>query len=369
MRQSVTVAVTVAAIVAATHAQEATTESKTVDLTAKRWSAEKAWGWYRKQPWLVGFNYVPSTACNTTEWWQEETFDKEAIDRELGWAADIGFNTARAFIQYIVWKRDPEGFRRRFDAFLAIAEKHRISVMPVLFDDCAFGDPPQTEPFLGKQREPVPGMILPSWTPSPGLQRVTDRKEWTDLERYVKDIVGHFGRDTRVVIWDLYNEPGNSRMGDKSLPLVEAAFSWAREVNPQQPLTVSVWNAGLTNLNNAQLARSDIISFHAYTNYDGMSKTIDEYSRHQRPVVCTEWMARAKGSRFDRELPLFKSKGVGCYSWGLVNGRTQCQFPWWNKKGGRIDPKTGWFHDIFYKDGRPYDPEEIEAIRKVTSGK
>jgi hypothetical protein len=176
-----------------------------------------------------------------------------------------------------------------------------------------------------------------------------------------------FADDERVVVWDLYNEPGNVGMGDKSLPLVEAAFTWAREATPRQPLTVAVWNEELANLNEAQLALSDVISFHVYTDYAGMVERIERYSTHNRPLLCTEWMARARASSFDRELPLFKSKKVGCYSWGLVNGRMQTHFPWDNKPGGTVDPETGWFHDIFHQDGTPYRPEEIEAIRRNTA--
>jgi hypothetical protein len=84
------------------------------------------------------------------------------------------------------------------------------------------------------------------------------------LEAYVKDIVGSFGKDERVVAWDLYNEPGNEGMGEKSLPLVEASFEWAREVSPSQPLTVGLW----ANFEDAMHLRfvelSDVLSFHAY---------------------------------------------------------------------------------------------------------
>lgn len=327
------------------------------------WTRERAWDWYVRQPWLCGFNYIPSTACNTTEWWQEESFDAPTIERELGWAADLGFNAARAFTQFLVWKHDPEGFKDRLESFLSLAARRGIRVIPVLFDDCSFGDPPQKEPFLGKQREPIPGMILPSWTPSPGLSRVTDRASWPDLERYVRDVVGAFSRDERIVLWDLYNEPGNSGMGDRSRPLVQASFGWARAARPQQPLTVGIWSAGLAELNRVQAALSDIVSFHAYTDHAGMERAIAGHEGHLRPLVCTEWMARATGGRFDTDLPLFRRRGVGCLAWGLVSGRTQCQFPWWNRPGGQVDPKAGWFHDILHADGTPYRPYEIEAIR------
>lgn len=338
-----------------------------LETRSQRRSAEDAWQWYRKQPWLAGTNYLPSTACNTTEFWQAESFDAPTIDRELGIAQATGFNTVRVFVQYLVWKHDPQGLKKRLAQFLEVAGKHGISVVPTLFDDCSFGDPPVRQPYLGKQRDPIPGMIAPSWTPSPGLDTVTDRNAWPELARYIKDVVGSFGRDARVVFWDLYNEPGNSGMGNKSLPLVEAAFGWAREARPSQPLTMGVWNGGLHELNQAMIGQSDIITYHAYTDYKGQRGAISRYKAYQRPVICTEWMARWLGSRWDTDLPLFKREAVGCYNWGLVNGRMQCQFGW-NSKRGSPEPKV-WFHDLYHKDGRPYDPKEIEAIRKTTADK
>ena len=183
-----------------------------------RWTAEQAWTWYRRQPWIVGFNYVPSTACNTTEFWSAKTFDPKTIDRELGWGAGLGFDSCRVFVQYLVWKHDPEGLKKRLAQFLALADRHGLTTTLVLFDDCAFGDPPQTEPYLGKQRDPIPGMIAPSWTPSPGLKAVVDRSAWPDLEKYIKDLVGAFRQDKRVLMWDLYNKPGNTGMGNKACP-------------------------------------------------------------------------------------------------------------------------------------------------------
>jgi hypothetical protein len=336
------------------------------DAAANRWSPERAWTWYHAQPWIVGFNYVPSTAANTTEFWSAETFDPKTIDRELGWGAGLGFNSCRVFVQYLVWKHDPAGLKKRLSQFLSLASKHGLTTTLVLFDDCAFGDPPQTEPYLGKQRDPIPGMILPSWTPSPGLKAVTDKTVWPDLEKYIKDIVGSFGQDPRVLVWDLYNEPGNSGMGNRTLPLVEATFAWARAAKPSQPLTMAPWGAP-AEISRRQLELSDVVSFHVYCDYEGLRGQIGNYKQHLRPVIFTEWMARLQGSRWETDLPLFKQEAVGCYSWGLVNGRTQCQFAWYHKRG-TPEPKV-WFHDLFHGDGRPYDPEEHQVIRKTTASK
>jgi hypothetical protein len=203
-------------------------------------------------------------------------------------------------------------------------------------------------------------MILPSWTPSPGYKTVSDKTAWPNLEKYIKDIVGSFGQDKRVLMWDLYNEPS------RSLPLVEATFVWARTANPSQPLSMGPWG-GPAELSRRQVERSDVISFHFYGNCQGLRNQIAKYKKHQRPVINTEWMARLKGSSWETDLPLFKQEAVGCYSWGLVNGRTQCQFAWHHRRG-TPEPKV-WFHDLFHRDGRPYDPAEHEVIRKTTADK
>ena len=100
-----------------------------------RWTEARAAEWYRAQPWLVGANYVPATAINELEMWQADTFDPARIDLELGWAAAIGMNTMRVFLHDLAYgSRTPQGFLRRVDQFLAIAAKHRIRPMLVLFD-------------------------------------------------------------------------------------------------------------------------------------------------------------------------------------------------------------------------------------------
>ncbi len=326
-----------------------------------QWTEQAAADWYQKQPWLFGFNFVPSSAVNDTEIWQKETFDPATIDRELAWAEGLGYNSCRIFVQYIVWKADPEGLKQRFTRFLEIAAKHKLSVMPVLFDDCAFDA--NRDPYLGKQDDPVPGTSNARWVPSPGLKLVTDKTAWPDLEKYVVDMVGTFAKDPRIVLWDLYNEPGNSGLGNQSLPLMEASFAWARKARPTQPLTIGVWGAP-KEISDRQIELSDITSYHFYGDNAGMKARIAGFKAHRRPVICTEWMARTLGAKYESELPLFKSEHVGCYNWGLVNGRTQCQYPWGSPKDAP-EPKV-WFHDLLRRDGSPKNPDEVAWIRKFT---
>src|SRR5690349_11649994 len=98
-----------------------------------RWSEQQANVWYAKQPWLVGANFIPSTAINQLEMWQADTWDPKTIDRELGYAQSLGFTSIRVFLHDIAWKEDPKGFIQRMDKFLSMADKHKIGVMFVIF--------------------------------------------------------------------------------------------------------------------------------------------------------------------------------------------------------------------------------------------
>ncbi len=332
-----------------------------------RWTTEHAWTWYRSQPWLIGFNYIPAAAINTTEMWQRNTFDPKTIDSELALAEQIGFNCARVFVQYLVWENDAQGLEKRLDQFLALAHRHGFRTVFVLFDECAFST--MTEPFLGKQPDVLPGEYANGWIPSPGPKRVLDRSAWPKLEAYVRAVVGRFRSDPRVLAWDVYNEPSNTGMGNKSLPLVEAAFAWARQADPSQPLTVAVWG-GTPESTRACLELSDVISFHCYGKAPELERKIKELQGELRPILCTEWLNRPLGSLAETCLPVLARERVGAFHWGLVNGKTQTQFPW-GSKAGAAEPKV-WQHDLFRKDHSPYDEKELalfrETIRRASGG-
>lgn len=330
-------------------------------MTMSRWSAEQTWTWYRERARVYGFNFLPSTAINSTEMWQAETFDSVTIDRELGWAETIGLNSCRVFVQYLVWSQDPDGKKARMHEFLNLAERHGLSTMFVLFDDCAFSG---KQPYLGAQDDPIPGVHNSGWTPSPGFERVTDRSQWPRIESYVQDLVSRFADDERVIAWDLYNEPGNSGMKDKSVPLVEESFVWARTAGPSQPLTVGAWRIPLTEVERVSLECSDIVSFHAYSDLAATEARIAELETQGRPLLCTEWMSRVLDSRFQTHLPLFDEHQVGWYMWGLANGRTQTHIPWGSEPGSP-EPEE-WQHDILLSDGSYYDEKEIQLIRQYT---
>jgi hypothetical protein len=329
-------------------------------LQSKRWTEQRARAWQESRGWLCGFNFLPSSAVNSTEMWQSSTWDETTIARELRWAQSIGFNCCRVFLQFLVWDDEGDEYVRRFERFLQIANEYGLQVMPILFDDCAFAG---KEPHLGAQDEPVPGIHNSVWTPSPGFACADDKKIWPRLREYVQAFVTHFRNDARVLLWDLYNEPGNSERGDRSLPLLQASFEWAREVDPSQPISVGTWHKDVRECYRFSLENSDIITFHHYGSTERTKAVIDELKVLGRPLICTEWMARTLDSRFDSHLPMFHDENVGCIFWGLVSGRTQTVWPWGSEKGA--PPPELWFHDLLNPDGSPYQPAEVEILRRT----
>jgi hypothetical protein len=328
---------------------------------AARWSVEKANQWYSQQPWLIGCNFIPSTAVNQLEMWQADTFDPQTIDRELGWAHNIGFNVVRVYLHDLAWQSDPDGFKVRLDEFLAIADHHHIRAILVIFDDC-WNDNAK----IGKQPDPIPGVHNSGWLKSPTTDILNDPTRWDYLENYVTDILRRFGRDNRVLMWDLYNEPGNSRkLYEKTLPLLKQTFCWAWRVNPDQPITAGVYTYDekykLTN--EFLLAVSDVITFHDYNEAKDLENTIRRLKPYGRPLICTEWLRRPVSTIIEN-LEIFKHEKVGCLNWGLVSGKTQTIYPW-KSKPGSSKPEI-WFHDIFRPDGSPFNPAEIELFKKLT---
>jgi hypothetical protein len=322
------------------------------------WSSAKVKAWYADHPWLVGCNFLPSTAVNDVEMWLPKTFDPVTIDRELGWAASLGFNSVRVFLNFVVWQSDAAGLQGRINRFLDICEQHKITMMPVLFDDCNFANRVAS---AQPQPEPVPGVHNSQWVSSPPLAMVADPAARPELERYVRDIVGAFAHDQRVILWDLYNEPGN---GEKSRPLMEAAFEWARAARPSQPLTVGPWIEKYEAFSHRMMELSDVVSFHHYGDLALAEEKLRICGEFGRPILCTEWLHRQSGNRFENLLPLFHARKIGSWNWGLVAGRTQTYFPW-NSTAGAPEPAV-WQHDIFRADGTPHDADEISCIRRFT---
>jgi len=322
------------------------------------WPAAKANAWYAQHKWINGANFTPSTAINQLEMWQADTFDPATIDRELGYAESIGFNAMRVFLHSVVWKEDANGFKSRINKYLEIADRHHIQTIFVFFDDCWN---PNAKP--GKQPEPKPGIHNSGWMQDPGYP-LTKEADYAALKVYVDDILTTFKHDKRILLWDLYNEPGNGDKNKIAHILLPKVFAWAHAINPDQPVSSGMWDWNLEAFNKIQLQNSDVITYHCYDSPDLHERVVKVLKIYGRPLICTEYMARPRNSTFENTMPMLKKENVGAINWGFVSGKTNTIYAWDTPMPNGSEPKV-WFHDVFRKNGEPYKKEETDLIRKL----
>ena len=356
-----------------------TMESLQNSCTPLCWSEEKINKWYNAKPWQIGCNYIPQYAINQIEMWQEETFDADLINKELSWASGLGFNTIRVFLHHLLWEHDSNGYLERINTFLGIADLHNIKTMFVLFD--AVWNP---YPKLGVQPHPKNHVHNSGWVQCPGYDVLNDPEKYDGLHEYVSGIVSYFKNDERVLIWDLFNEPDNMNIAsykddnyaihkaELSMGLLKKCILWVREIDPIQPITMAPWQfdssdmTKLTALDNYMFTHSDIISFHCYEDNKGMEKRINDLKRYNRPILCTEYMARPFDCTFQKILPILKKHKVGAYNWGFVAGKSQTNYPWDSWQQPYTTEPPLWFHDVLRTNGEPYDKKEVDYLIKFT---
>ena len=170
-------------------------KSKTAETkeTATQWSVEKAQEWGEKQTWIVGANFSPSDASNQLDMWQADTWNPELIDKELGWAEDIGMNTMRVYLHYFPYRDDKDAFLKRMDKFLDIASAHHIKTMFIFFDDV-------WNPIVisGPQPDIKPHVHNSNWVQSPGKDILWNTEKHAQLKPFVQDILERYKNDDRI---------------------------------------------------------------------------------------------------------------------------------------------------------------------------
>ena len=353
------------------------------------WSKERAWAWYNARPWIRGCNFMGSDCVNRIDQWQEYKFEEKlaTADREFALMASIGYNSVRLILEYEVWDRQHDGFMERLERYLATAWKHGISAMLCLSNECAVRTPTFQPAVFGEQLwQPGfhGGREWGTWYTHGSDVRynlLDDPEVAPKYYEMVREIISTYAHDERVVVWNLMNEPGNGR-GTKSLPHLAKFFEIGREIAPDQPLCADVWRGmkncrATTEIEQFALDNSDVVSFHSYQSYDANIMLLHQLRKLGRPALNTEWLHRISGQRVQDIFPLYFLEHIGCYNWGFVAGKYGTNEPAqviWQKyeKDGYDAVKhldfTKWQHDLYRPGGRfPYDPAEIEVIKKYTA--
>lgn len=350
----------------------------------ERWSKENAWEWYNSHPWIRGCNYMSADCVNRVDQWQALHFEErmKTTEEELRLMRELGYNSVRLILEYVVWEKEHDSFLTRFERYISLLDKYGISAMIVLANDCM---PPKTElwkmPDIGEQAYDVGyhgGRKHSQHGRHAGVAPHYYFDEHESCEKYfemVKEIVTLYKNDPRILMWDLFNEPGNSQRSGITLPILKRMVEVVRKINPSQPLTIGAWccdkNYEFSMPEDVfAIENSDIITYHNYSTYEEHVRVIKHLKKFDRPLINTEWLARCTGNTVFENFPLFYLENIGCYNWGFVAGKYQTYEPyeahwqWYSEdKRAPID-FTKWFHDLYRPSLRPYDPRETELISK-----
>lgn len=353
-------------------------------MSRKIWTAAEANAWYDRMPWMRGCNYMPADCVNRIAFWQELDFEQHlaTMEKEMELMRSIGYNSIRVILEFIVWDQQHDSFLKRFERVVQTAAKYGVSLMVCFGNDCTV---PKDEKYKAPQLGPQPcdwgyhggrKNSPHSGFKATGYNPVFDEPD--QAERFyamVREMVGLYADDPRIVVWDLFNEPGNGNRGEISVPHVKRIFEEARKAEPVQPLTSGLWHPYGTETAAERMAleNSDVISFHNYGGYAYNVEQIHTLKKLGRPLLNTEWLHRIFHNNVQELFPLFFLEKISCWNWGLVAGLYQTYEPWdsiWNS----YDPEkpnncdfTKWQHDLFRPSLRPYDPREIAIIKRFTA--
>uniref|UniRef100_A0A914D679 Glycoside hydrolase family 5 domain-containing protein n=2 Tax=Acrobeloides nanus TaxID=290746 RepID=A0A914D679_9BILA len=332
-----------------------------------QWTPDQAFAWFNAQkPYIMGTNYMISSAVNQLEMWQAETFDPILIDKEMAVGQQLGMTTMRIFLEDLAYSQDPAGFKNRMSTVVGIMSKYGIKPLFVFFTNGAIRNPAN-----GIQPKPIQGAES-AWASTPSANVLGDPTKWPALQTYVTDVVGTFANDSRVLGWDMWNEPDDGIDVNALMSLFPQACEWARSTNPIQPLTSclfkdDLWTKGrnYSAFELMQINNSDVISFHEYGLPSKFESAIITLQKLGRPIIATEYMGRPS-STFSTILPIGKKYNIGMISWGFVNGKTQFNHDWRAHLHPDIEyPPTVWWQDILRNDKSPYLLEEAQIMKRL----
>ena len=355
------------------------------------WTKERAWEWYDAQPWIRGCNYMPASCANRVDQWQE--FGSEArfeeMEREMALMEKDGMNAVRIVLGdlgFAVWRAEHDGMMKRFERMLEIFDRHGVRVILALGNDCSRPKPIWSLPAMGEQkwdlgyhggrRQSQHG----SFPGQPGYTAVDDPKLCEEFFAMCEEFLSKYAHDRRILFWNLWNEPGANGRETISPRHIRRLFKLAWRIDPDQPLAADIWTSERNWTNDVAEAvgaeLNDIVSYHSYQRLENQVRLAEKLkARFGRPMVNTEWLARLFRCNVQDVYPFFAQNRIGCTMWGYVNGKYQTHEPWesmWRLLD--TDPQqlegvdfTKWFHDLYRPSLRPYDPEEIDVIRRVNA--
>jgi hypothetical protein len=280
-----------------------------------------------------GLNYIASYAPSDVAMWR--FYDSDQIDRELAMIKDLGANSIRVWLAWVVYDVEGETFVQKFEDFLSLCEKHRLTVMPILWDSC-FGD------------ERAEYDDVQDWVANPGTKRVADPDFRLLGDKYVQAVVKAGSQRRSLLVWDIMNEPSGPGVND----WLNHYCQLVKKTDPNHPITIGWAHASSNDISGKWV---DVMSYHPYGIFDKNRQIWTESVRGiarrygNKPILATEAGGPGLGQRYEECLASFERQQVGFYLFEAMVGTN------------RFRNITG----FFYPDGSPREVAPIESFQAL----
>lgn len=306
---------------------------------------------------IKGFNYTASYAGNDVFFW--ENYRPEVVEREMGYAKRLGLNSARIFLPYRSYRKNPQQFLENVSHFVRAAWKHGVSTTPIV--------------FFGRE-------FYPDVKEEDGMVDMLKPENRHLSEEYFSALHGAVGSEEGLLFWDIANEPGyhtpefvtyypqepdfRKELSDRPQNMEafrqkqERVWSFLREMIAYIRKVDPVNAIGIGNTFAYEIEPSgtaelvDILIYHDYfetrgrvRQMCGLMKELGE--KYHKPVINNETGCLARSNPYDMTLELLKEYGFGFYVFELMIGASG-----WNR-----------VHGICYADGTVRDPSVVAAVQ------
>lgn len=296
--------------------------------------------------WVRGANYVPSSSQNDLATWLD--YDEALVEQELQWAGASGFNAIRVFLHHLAHEANAPELLARVEHLLSSAAAAKIQVMFVLFDSCGRVNIANSSWILdGTYRNRT-------WIANPAPAVVDagrNGSSWPQLERYVHDIVSVHRADSRVLGWDIHNEPPISQ-DPALLPFMQHWIDVVNGLIDHRIQFTCVGGAQSAPHTEPALSNLTVLTYHDYSSTT-LSKDVAQAQvigrKLRKPTLVTECMARvpSDGYEFGDSLRAVLRGTNGCdggaaatgfFIWELMLGVDQFTYDWHRPYQGLLYP-------------------------------
>ena len=325
--------------------------------------------------WIAGIEYTPAMAPGNSLWWWRWPEYAEEVAKELELASrHFGFNFLRMFLHPLVYDgvEGNDGGRILFAAlsdFLDVAFRFGFKVSFAFFDDCWN----HAGASLVTPCVPIKGRHNGCWMASP---QDNERTNVSRFRPYVYNTVLRFANDSRIVFWEIYNEPQNSNQF--SMQLRDAAYGWA-----VQALEDALVPSGTIPILSCWDDNKDtqVVDMHRYdTDFSGWTKQV--FQNPSKGALITEGGSRwYQGYDSDAGSPLTVLHWFNhlrsitpspnapfpfgmVTNWELMVGNSNTRWHW-NTLDNSREPVMPWDGYLF-PDGTPVSYTEAAVVRNWT---